>query len=73
MNKMGLVLKDSPVAWKYLNGLFCVYKPVDVSPRAVKAAILTNLCRSEYLPTVEVELITLVRASKARTVVLPMS
>jgi len=35
----------APDAWKLLEGIFCVYKPTEMSMDAVKNRLLGNLCR----------------------------
>ncbi|GIY89408.1 putative tRNA pseudouridine synthase 2 [Caerostris extrusa] len=35
----------APEAWKYLNGLFCVYKPPQKHTPHVRNSIIHNLCR----------------------------
>jgi len=42
-----VLISDGPTAWKCLNGLFCIYKPINKSVRAVKAALITNIVKSK--------------------------
>lgn len=34
-----------PEAWRWLNGIFCVYKPPDMSIRFLRQVLASNICR----------------------------
>lgn len=42
---MAKLVNYAPEAWNYLNGVFCVYKPVDMSIKFTRNVIVGNLCR----------------------------
>ncbi|XP_050705697.1 pseudouridylate synthase TRUB2, mitochondrial-like [Eriocheir sinensis] len=42
---MAKLINYAPEAWNYLHGVFCVYKPVDMSVRFMRNVIIGNLCR----------------------------
>ena len=37
----------APDAWKMLKGIFCVYKPTEMSMEGVKNRLLVNVCRGK--------------------------
>ena len=42
---MAKLVNYAPEAWNHLHGVFCVYKPVDMSVRFMRNVIVGNLCR----------------------------
>ncbi|XP_045102994.1 mitochondrial mRNA pseudouridine synthase Trub2-like isoform X2 [Portunus trituberculatus] len=42
---MAKLINYAPEAWNHLHGVFCVYKPVDMSVRFMRNVIVGNLCR----------------------------
>ena len=42
---MSKVVSYAPEAWNHLHGVFCVYKPVDMSVRFMRKVLMGNLSR----------------------------
>ncbi|XP_055342603.1 pseudouridylate synthase TRUB2, mitochondrial-like [Paramacrobiotus metropolitanus] len=40
-----VIIENSSMAFKLLNGVFCIYKPSDLHHRILRWALRTNLCR----------------------------
>ncbi|XP_076046579.1 pseudouridylate synthase TRUB2, mitochondrial-like isoform X2 [Oratosquilla oratoria] len=38
-------IRLAPEAWEFLNGVFCVYKPADMTMHHMRKVLLGNLCR----------------------------
>ncbi|CAL4251413.1 unnamed protein product, partial [Meganyctiphanes norvegica] len=39
------IIENGPEAWRLLQGIFCVYKPPDMSIRFLRKVLISNICR----------------------------